>query len=390
MQNRIRVALGSVYPVSASIINNGVEAVAYYLSRGMALLPEVELHVVSCSPLVSKDHVEIRGNISIHWIKSGKRFYNIRANTLDAWKVRQVYQSIHPDIIHAQAFAEYGIAVQPSQKLILSIHGIEAFSKEMKRVQHFRGLPGLYRNTTGKILATENIRKACGIIANAGEYTIKDIPELTAGKKIFYIANPIIPDFFNIARNTSKKHNGCALLWVGTISERKNTLHLINIFAQLVRDYPDTTLTLVGPVGEPWYYEQLLQAVQELKIGANLKIAGTISQDELIEKYTDADIFLFPSIEESAPMVIAQAMAAGLPVVASRVGGIPWMLDDGQAGLVADPGDSAAWLQSISRLIESEHERAEIGLKAKNRARLLFDPATVAQQTVAAYRELLA
>ena len=349
----------------------------------------MDLHVVSCNERIARDFVESRGNITIHWIKAGQRFHNVRIFTDYARRVARAYQSINPDIIHAQGFSEYAVMIASGQRLILSIHGLETLVPNTNDIHHFRGAPGLYRKTTGRLIAAQCIRNAAGIISNAGNYTLTHFPGLSSRKRVFSIANPVASEFFTLKRDSNTASTHCRLLWAGIITERKNLLGLIHPFSQIVREHPGVHLTLAGQIWDQWYYEKIKQAVTELGIDGNVTITGAISQSAMMGLYASADIFVLPSIEESAPMAVAQAMAGGLPVIASRVGGIPWMLDEGRAGLLEDPYDPDGWFNSMRRLVNSAEDRREVGVLAKGRAEMLFDPGIVEEQTISAYKHLI-
>jgi len=388
MNKKLRIALGSVFPQTDVSVKGGIEAVAYYLTKALEKNDDLDLHVVSCSPAVKRDFIERRGRFTVHWLKSSDRLYNIKVLTTDAQRVARVYRSIQPDVIHAQGFTEYATAASPRQKMLLSVHGLEAILPQAASMNHFRGFAGFYRRMTGKIIARWSIQKARGIIANAGEYTVKPFPLLFSDKKIFYIANPISPDFFEIKRSPETERKTFNLLWVGVMTDRKNLLALIRSFAKVAAIRPSARLTLAGHIGEPRYCENLKQTLAGLNLESKVTITGAVSQQKILDLYANADLFVFPSIEETAPMAMAQAMAAGLPVIASRVGGIPWMLNEGKAGWLQDPVNEAGWSNDILRMIEQTETRRELGRLAKHRAVDLFSADAIAEQTLAAYQEL--
>lgn len=388
MKYRIRVVLGSVFPLENTIIHGGVEAVAYYLAQGLMKREDIELHIVSCSSSITNDFIEHRDNFVIHWIKVANNFHNLRVNSINTWKVREVYRKIRPEIIHAQGFTEYAMAAEPGQILLLAIHGIEAISQQMKSTYHFQGLKGVYRRWTGNLIMSKSIKKARGIISNAGDYTLA-FPKLIQQKKIFYIANPVAPEFYKTTREYKEEKSITNLLWVGIISERKNVISLINNYSKIFSQYPNTRLVLVGHIGENWYYQNIKQVIRELGLENHVQITGSVDNENLLKYYAEADIFVFPSIEESAPMAIAQAMATGLPVIASRVGGIPWMLDGGKAGILVSPNDPDEWTAGLSELIDSREKQKKIGVLSRKRADSLFASDIVVRQTVEAYQKLL-
>jgi glycosyltransferase involved in cell wall biosynthesis len=100
-------------------------------------------------------------------------------------------------------------------------------------------------------------------------------------------------------------------------------------------------------------------------------------------------VFVLPSLIENSPNSVAEAMCAGLPVVATNVGGIPSMVDDGVTGILVPPRDVGALSSAVIRLLEDRPLRQKIGAAAKERGRRLHAPGVVAQQSVETYREIL-
>jgi glycosyltransferase involved in cell wall biosynthesis len=93
-----------------------------------------------------------------------------------------------------------------------------------------------------------------------------------------------------------------------------------------------------------------------------------------------------PSLWENFPYSALEAMACGLPVVATRTGGLPEMIEDGETGLLVPPGDDGALAQAICSLLECEPRRAEMGLRARQRVEEAFAAGRVAADMARFYR----
>ena len=96
------------------------------------------------------------------------------------------------------------------------------------------------------------------------------------------------------------------------------------------------------------------------------------------------------SREETTPQVISQAMACGLPVIASRVGGIPDMVEDGRTALLFGFGDVAACAAHLRRMLDDDDFRSEVERTVRDQAQKRFHPQSVAEQTLSVYREIVA
>lgn len=389
MKDRLRVALGSIYPYDESRISGGVEAVALYLTHALAKRDDIELHIVSCNRTVGQSSVEQRDSITFHWLAQGPRFYGLRAATIDAWRVKQIYDEIRPDIIHAQGFTEYAVGGGSNARMVLAIHGVEALVPHMWTTAQYKGIVGIYRRWIGAWIARQSIRKASAIVDNSGGYVSSLLGARLDGKCIYRIANPVADDFFSIRQAEVGGFLPPMILWAGEISERKNVTGLVQAFALCVSRLSGARLVLTGDIAETEYFQRVQTMVAEKGLEGKIKIAGRIPHAELLQTYARAAMVVMPSIEETAPMTLAQAMAAGKPVVATPVGGIPWMVEDGVTGYLVDVGDTQGLASRVLDLLLDEPKRKQMALAAREKAQDLFVADVVAERTVQVYRELL-
>lgn len=387
MTSRIRVALGTIYPVDETQVHGGVEAVALYLANSMAKRDDIELHVVSCNRVVNSSFTERHGQMVFHWIAAGHRFYNLRAGTIDAWQVRRVYEQIRPDIIHAQGCSEYAMGAPGITPLVLTIHGLEIFNPAMLKTDALRGLAGLYRKWVGGWIFRQSVTKAGAIISIAGDYVPRVISTLLNNKHVYNIANPILPDeWYGVPED---RISGNKILCVGEIIERKNALGLLQAFSKVISHLPEVELCFAGGFGEPAYHALLRKEISTLGLEKKVSFLGHLDQSKLTAEYADSSIVVLASIQETAPMAIAQAMASGKPVVATRVGGIPWMVEDGVTGYLVDVGDAQSLANRIVELLQNNSLRQRMGQAAREAAWERFAADKVVEQTVQVYRELL-
>jgi glycosyltransferase involved in cell wall biosynthesis len=126
-------------------------------------------------------------------------------------------------------------------------------------------------------------------------------------------------------------------------------------------------------------------------VAAELGDAGELlgERDDVAEQLARADVFVLSSRSEGLPMAILEAMAAGLPVVATAVGGIPELVADGETGLLVPPGDADALAEALRRLVADPELRRRLGDAARTRVEERFSLAATRRAHVELYDRLL-
>lgn len=153
------------------------------------------------------------------------------------------------------------------------------------------------------------------------------------------------------------------LLHIGRFNEQKNHKGLLEAFAQIVKTFPDCCLQLIGD-GD--LEEETKNEVKSLGLQEKVLFLG--NQTNVHPFLQAADLFLLPSKFEGMPMTIIEAMGTGLPIVASAVGGVPDMLEDGVSGILV-PCDPDAVAQAVLQLLEQKDLRENLGTHALENSR---------------------
>ncbi len=180
----------------------------------------------------------------------------------------------------------------------------------------------------------------------------------------------VIPNGIDVGEfagiDTDRPSSGTATaLYVGRIYPRQKGLEtLLRALALL---HPDELRLRI--VGEDWDGADTLRALgRKLGLLHRVEFVGRVPRDALIREYARADLLVLPSLFEPFGIVLLEAMAAGLPVVASRVGGIPDVVEDDETGLLVDPSDPEALAGALRALASNPARRRTMGLRGRERA----------------------
>jgi len=201
-----------------------------------------------------------------------------------------------------------------------------------------------------------------------------------------------------------------SLLFVGRISPEKGLHVLIDAFAIVGACYPSARLVIIGPDGpaprefivgisseekvralEPFCkgnYQSQLKARLSPSIASRVQFTGPISNERLVEFYRDADVLINPSFSESFGRSLIEAMACGVPVVASRVGGMPEIVEDRRTGLLVESGDVEGLARAIEELLGDASRRRAMGAAGSRRVAERYSWARIADDLLVCYREL--
>lgn len=160
------------------------------------------------------------------------------------------------------------------------------------------------------------------------------------------------------------------LLTIGRMTRQKDHATLMAALGRLARAGHEFTTDIIG---DGALHESLREAARREGIGARVVFRGALPHADVLRAYTGADVFVLSSRWEGCPNVILEAMAHGLPVVATAVGGVPELVEHESSGLLVPPGNPQALADALARLIGDPELCAVMGRAGRSRA-ALFAP----------------
>lgn len=167
------------------------------------------------------------------------------------------------------------------------------------------------------------------------------------------------------AKSPSKSADLFRIVQVGTVERRKGQDLLIKAVNRLPDDYSKRiALTFIGRL----LYEDYADALRRLnRRNDNTTFLGEISREDIGEHFNASDLFVCCSRDETGPLVVAEAMSLGLPVISTRVGSVPEMIVHGESGILIDIDDAGALSEAIMKLVDNREECLRLGRNAKKR-----------------------
>ncbi len=260
----------------------------------------------------------------------------------------------------------------PQMPKLLTIHG------HMARIAEILDAKPFSYYWLVKQLEALAVRRANGVVAITN-YTRERLKD--KARQTWVVPNAVDASFFEV----NAAGHGKTALCVASLSAWKRQLELIEALDSLPANMRPQ-LTLLGIGADSEYGAKVVEAVEKRPWCNH---PGPVSRDGLKDWLKKAGLLILPSTEDNCPMVVLEAMAAGVPVAASRIGGIPDLIDDGRTGFLFDPLDAGSIRQAVSRWAESPEMTAALAETAKREALARFHPRVVAARHLEIYREVV-
>lgn len=346
------------------------------LLQGFAQLSGVEVHVLSCTKKPMPSPEKLASNIYFHsllvpkigWMRSGYQGC-VRG-------VRRKLKEICPDIVHGQGTErDCGIsAVLSGFPNVLTIHGNMRLIAKVNEAGLFSFLWLAAR------LERFTIPRSQGVICIT-HYTQNAMRDVA--RRTWVVPNAVDASFFEIDALPPREKTP-RILCVGHICLRKNQNAFIRALDPLAvkRRFE---IMFLGNLPSDAYGNEFSQLVKERPW---CRYEGLAGRDKLKELLRESTALALPSLEDNCPMVVLEAMAAGVPVMAAKVGGLPDLVEDGVTGVFCNPADPDSMSRAVEKVIESGPTVRELARRAKERALQRFHPRIVAEQHMKVYREI--
>lgn len=230
-----------------------------------------------------------------------------------------------------------------------------------------------------KLLIRKIFNRAKCIIVLSSQWK-EVVSSFSSNNRIEVVHNPIKIN----PKNIDSAGSCFNIFFLGRLGRRKGIFDLVNAFTFVVKKFPQARL-LCGGDGEVCAVQA---AIEKAGLLNNYKFLGWVSGNEKDSLMQQADLFVLPSYNEGLPMGILEALSFGIPVVSTRVGGIPDAIEDGKEGFLVDPGDIDALADRIMRVADDHNLRYEMSENAYKKALAKFSVGRIIPQIEAIYDNL--
>lgn len=350
------------YPLDTNCIQGGVEASVYGLATELSITNNV--HVFDLPRhVIERDSVEREKQFTLH------RFSSVaRSNYAALGRIGSIIQAIRwvkPDICHLHAVGLFQLLVYIALKVyrlpvIVTVHGLAHIEKQ-KEWRKQRSARTCLKYIV-QSLTEFAFLSICPVV-------IVDTPYVADAIKLYkrqwkLLRSPVckvIPQgiderFFQIAARPQPDR----VLSIGALSPRKGHLCLIDAIGEVRDQWPGLSVVIAGAATDSGYQQRLSARIDELGLSECIQLLPNVPFERIVDLYLTAGIFALHSEEESQGIVFCEAMAMGLPVVATHVGGIPWIITNQENGLLSAYGDYKQFAFHLNTLLTDDTLRSRM------------------------------
>jgi glycosyltransferase involved in cell wall biosynthesis len=240
------------------------------------------------------------------------------------------------------------------------------------------------------------LQDANGIIC-VGQAEYEEVCKRFPEKRVYLVPNGVdVQHFAEADGRAFREAHGFGpsekiVLCVSRIDSQKNQAGLVRAFGAFSERFPDHRLVLIGPVSVPAYKEEVAAEIRRLGLQERVTVVEGMRPDDplLASAYKAAEMVVLPSVYEPFGIVVLEAWAAGRPVLASRVGGIPGFAEERKTALLVEPGSEQELTRGMEELAADEALRAELSEAAFATVSAGYDWSHITVRLIGIYEELI-
>lgn len=180
-----------------------------------------------------------------------------------------------------------------------------------------------------------------------------------------------------------------SILFSGLLTKNKGVFDILDAISIVINKYKNVKFIFAGKEDTEGEMNKIRKISLQKNINNHIFLAGELTKIEMINMYKKSDIFILPSYREGMPISLLEAMAAGLPIISTSVGGIPEFIVEGENGFLITPGDYVSLADKIIKLIENKELRLMISRNNQEKIREKYDWSMVSTKICEEYEKLL-
>ncbi len=344
-----------VYPRSPHLIEGGIEAAVYGLTHSLTQQTHIHVRVVTYPQKYHSVLKWFKPTANIEVIRLTNRYRYGFLSVLSFGALIREIRNYRPDVCHLHGTTLLVLLTSlylriSGKNYVITVHGVASveYTKAFERSRRVVFLVKKWLYGFIEVLIINCTRKLIVDTEYVKTWVVQH--RIWPCKQLIVAPQGINERYFS----HTDYADSCDLISIGSISERKGFEYAIRAFKHVHEALPDVHFYIAGFVNDKAYFEKLVALIEDLSLSSHIHIRVNASQNDLIGYLRKAAVFVLHSHEESQGIVFCEAMATGKPIIATNVGGIPFVVMHGVNGLLSPFGDINTFAHNIVQMLTNK------------------------------------
>jgi glycosyltransferase involved in cell wall biosynthesis len=310
------------------------------------------------------------------------------------FKVKELIKEHQFDIIHDNQCIGYGLLLMKALHipLVATIHHPLPIDRQIAMYLSEDAKTKLKQILFYPQFMQKIVAKRIDRIITVSEFSKNEIVKhfKVPRDRISVVHNGVDTELFHVREKSNKNSDSGEynITFVGNCENRVKGLPLLLKTMRYLKDNSGMKIKLT--VVDKWKEEGIAPPlIKRYGLEDDIKFTGFLTFEELSKQYATTDLIIIPSLFEGFCFPSVEAMACGTPVVAFKVGALPQVMEDGETGILVDPGDWRAMAKAVAKILKSKELRESMGEKGRERVEKLFTWKNAAEQVIEIYRGII-
>lgn len=344
----------------------------YTVRHASALAERAIVALFAPEPMIAPHLAELSPNVELHAHRK-PRLRHFHKQILNMLRMVREIKSFEPDVIHfqhGQLWFNLALPLLRNYPLVVTIHDPQPHAGDKAS------------RKTPPWLMRFGYSQADQLIVHARQLKSIVVEKLKFAANLIHVVPMIALGDDSVHADVQEEPNN--LLFFGRIWEYKGLDYLIRAEPIISEQFPDLKIVIAGTGEDMERYQRMMVHPEKFELHNEY-----IPDSEVARYFRQSSIVVLPYTEATQSAVIPVAYTFARPVVATNVGGLPDLVDDGRTGLLIPPRNEKALAEAIIKLLKDDAARRQMGINGKQKLDAECSPAAVASQTMAVYQKAI-
>lgn len=380
----------NLYPEHCIFTKRGQEHPASWivnLARALAKRPDIELHLLTVKSHLAADAHFFADGVHFHVLRGTRN--TVQPLTLyeqDRRTLIRELQQIQPDII--ESFGTEGpfsyAGVTSTYPCVIKIQGI--ITRNLREMGFHPTRYLWWRYFITQFIERRTFRLCTDAIADndfMADFVRKTNPDI----RIHCLPNLIAPVFFQAKQDWTKPRD--SILFIGSLKREKGIFDLVEAFSHVRASGVQANLRIIG-TGDADSTRTIQDMARQRGVEDTIQFLGHLNHQQIVSEMQQTAFLVHPAWVDFSPNSVYESMTAGLSVIGTKVGGLPYMIIEGETGYLTEPRNPFALATCIKSLLANNTAQQQMGTNAMHKMRTRFEESRIVESLISIYKNMIA